>query len=56
MITDSSQRSLQIQAKIGSLAWKVTESVLTLPLPPSAPQTFSLRSVLFYNWLLEQQP
>lgn len=38
MITDFSQRSLWIQAKIGPLAWKVTESVLILPLPPSAPQ------------------
>lgn len=56
MITDSYQRSLQIQAKIGSLAWKVTESVLNLPLPPSAPQTLSLRKILFYKWLPEQQP
>lgn len=46
MITDFSQRSLQIQAKTGSLACKVTKSTLNLPLPPSAPQTFPLDNVI----------
>lgn len=41
MISDSSQRSLRIQAEIGSLAWKVTELYLPCLFLPLLPKPFS---------------